>query len=120
MSTDHGSVQNVRNRRVGAIAQLHQRRSIKNGDLSPPDPDERLARWLLMAADRSDGNELHLTHEFLAIMLGVRRAGVTIALGFLEGRALIRIGRGKITILDRPALVKLSNGAYTPITNDAD
>jgi CRP-like cAMP-binding protein len=82
--------------------------------------EERLARWLLMAADRSDGNELHLTHEFLAIMLGVRRAGVTIALGFLESKALIRIGRGKITILDRPALVKLSNGAYTPISDVLD
>lgn len=82
--------------------------------------EERLARWLLLAADRSDGNELHLTHEFLAIMLGVRRAGVTIALGFLESRALIRIGRGKIHLLDREALVKLSNGAYMPIVDDLD
>lgn len=82
--------------------------------------EERLARWLLMAADRTDGNELHLTHEFLAIMLGVRRAGVTIALGFLESRALIRIGRGRINLLDREALVKLSNGAYTPIVDDVD
>ncbi len=82
--------------------------------------EERLARWLLMAADRSDGNELHLTHAFLAVMLGVRRAGVTIALGFLESKALIRIGRGRIHILDREALVKLSNGAYTPIVDDLD
>lgn len=82
--------------------------------------EERLARWLLMAADRLAGDELRLTHEFLAIMLGVRRAGVTIALGFLESRALIRIGRGKITILDRQALMKLSNGAYAPIPDGED
>jgi hypothetical protein len=45
---------------------------------------------------------------------------VTIALGFLESRALIRIGRGRIHILDRPALVKLTNGAYTPVSDDLD
>src|SRR5688500_2091400 len=48
--------------------------------------DERLARWLLMAHDRVDGRELPLTHEFLALMLGVRRAGVTTALQALEDR----------------------------------
>ena len=61
-----------------------------------------------------------MTHEFLAIMLGVRRAGVTIALGLLESKAIIRIGRGRITVLDRVALVKLSNGAYAPVPEDAD
>lgn len=80
--------------------------------------EERLARWLLMAAERTDGNELEITHEFLAIMLGVRRAGVTIALGLLESKAIIRIGRGKITVLDHDALVKLSNGAYVPFSGD--
>ena len=82
--------------------------------------EERLARWLLMAADRTDGNDLQMTHEFLAIMLGVRRAGVTIALGLLESKAIIRIGRGKISVLDRGALVKLSNGAYTPVPDEDD
>ncbi len=76
--------------------------------------EERLARWLLMAADRVDGNELPLTHEFLAIMLGVRRSGVTVALQGLERTGLIAHRRGVITILDREALEKSSNGTYFP------
>ena len=74
--------------------------------------EERLARWLLMAADRVDGNELPLTHEFLAIMLGVRRSGVTVALQGLERTGLIAHKRGVITILDREALEGVSNGTY--------
>ena len=76
--------------------------------------DERLARWLLMADDRVDGNELPLTQEFLAIMLGVRRSGVTIALQELERTGLIAHRRGIITILEREALEESSNGAYVP------
>jgi hypothetical protein len=57
--------------------------------------DERLARWILMSHDRIDGNVLPLTHQFLAIMLGVRRAGVTVALQRLEGLGFIRLGRGE-------------------------
>jgi CRP-like cAMP-binding protein len=52
--------------------------------------EERLARWLLMANDRLDGDEIPLTHEFLSLMLGVRRAGVTVALNYLESRGIIR------------------------------
>jgi len=74
--------------------------------------EERLARWLLLAADRVDGNELPLTHEFLAIMLGVRRSGVTVALQGLERTGLIAHKRGVITILDREALEGVSNGTY--------
>ena len=81
--------------------------------------EERLARWLLMAADRSiDGNKLPLTHEFLAIMLGVRRSGVTIALQALERTGLIAHRRGVITILDRDALEKSSNGTYAPLSDN--
>ena len=65
--------------------------------------EERLARWLLMAADRVEG-ELPLTHEFLAIMLGVRRSGVTTALQELERTGLIAHRRGFVTILDREGL----------------
>jgi CRP-like cAMP-binding protein len=71
-----------------------------------------LARWLLMAQDRSDDHALPLTHEFLSMMLGVRRPGVTIALQFLEGRGLVRRVRGQIAIIDREGLRKISNGAY--------
>jgi CRP-like cAMP-binding protein len=73
--------------------------------------EERLARWLLMASDRA-GQGLNLTHEFLAIMLGVRRPGVTIAMSFLEGRGLIHTQRRVISILDREGLEGAANGAY--------
>jgi CRP-like cAMP-binding protein len=76
--------------------------------------DERLARWLLMAHDRADSDEIKLTHEFLARMLGVRRAGVTIALNLLERQGLIRVHRGVIWLIDRKGLEELSNGAYGP------
>lgn len=74
--------------------------------------EERLARWLLMAHDRLDGNELPLTHEFLALMLNVRRAGVTIALQGLSRQALITAKRGQVVVADRPGLEKAANGLY--------
>jgi CRP-like cAMP-binding protein len=74
--------------------------------------EERLARWILMAQDRIGGNALPLTHEFLAIMLGVRRAGVTVALHNLQQRALIRSQRRQIAVLDRKGLERMANGAY--------
>jgi CRP-like cAMP-binding protein len=73
---------------------------------------QRLARWLLMCEDRLASRQIPITHEFMAIMLGVQRSGVTIALGELESRDLIRGKRGLITILDRPTLEKLTNGSY--------
>ncbi len=65
---------------------------------------ERLARWLLMCHDRVDGDDLPITHEFLGIMLGVRRSGVTDAIHILEGVNIIRATRGKIQVLDRERL----------------
>jgi CRP-like cAMP-binding protein len=76
--------------------------------------EERLARWLLMAQDRIDGDRLPLTHEFLSLMLGVRRAGVTSALQVLEKKGLISRNRANIHILDRKGLEKRSNGTYVP------
>jgi len=73
---------------------------------------ERLARWLLMAHDRVEGDDLPLTHDFLSIMLGVRRAGVTTALHDLESRALIRSKRGLITIIDREGIEEIAGGFY--------
>lgn len=81
--------------------------------------EERLARWLLMAHDRGDSDSLHLTHEFLAMMLGVRRAGVTIALGSLVHKGLITLRRGYVTILDRKFLMQTSNGAYSMVSIEA-
>src|SRR3954468_4097861 len=66
--------------------------------------EERLARWLLMTHDRADGDVLPLTQEFLATMLGVRRAGVSVAAGILHKAGVIGYARGRITVLDRPGL----------------
>ena len=76
--------------------------------------EERLARWLLMADDRIDADDLPLTHEFLSLMLGTHRPGVTNALNALKDDGLIATRRAGITILDRKALEKRSNGTYVP------
>jgi CRP-like cAMP-binding protein len=73
---------------------------------------ERLARWLLMAQDRIGGNTLPLTHEFLALMLGVRRAGVTETLHVLTRRNLIEPGRGQVVVLNRKGLENVAGGYY--------
>jgi CRP-like cAMP-binding protein len=73
---------------------------------------QRLARWLLMCGDRLTSKHIPLTHEFLSIMLGVQRSGVTIALGELENSGLIKADRGMVHILDRATLTKLTNGSY--------
>ncbi len=74
--------------------------------------DERLARWLLMAQDRAHGDKVLLTHEFLALMLGTRRPGVTTAISQLERAGMITSERGQVTILDRHALEETANGSY--------
>jgi len=73
--------------------------------------EERLARWLLMAQDRS-GADVPLTHEFLAVMLGTRRPGVTTAINRLEKSGILKSRRGLVTILDRRALEDAANGSY--------
>ena len=74
--------------------------------------DQRLARWILMAHDRTRNTTLPLTHEFLALMLGVRRAGVTEALQSLKRQKLIDNGRNKILMLNRKGLEQLAGHAY--------
>jgi CRP-like cAMP-binding protein len=66
--------------------------------------DRRLARWLLMSQDRARAKSFHVTQEFLAYMLGVRRVGVTVAAGGLQRAGLIEYHRGELTVLDRGAL----------------
>jgi CRP-like cAMP-binding protein len=73
--------------------------------------EQRLARWLLMCHDRN-GDDLALTHEFLALMLGVRRPGVTESLHILEGERMIKAQRGLITILDRQKLEARAGDSY--------
>jgi len=72
----------------------------------------RLARWLLMCHDRLDGDELQITHEFLSMMLGTQRSSTTLAVQTLEGHGLIRARRGRISILDRETLEKVTDGSY--------
>jgi CRP-like cAMP-binding protein len=74
--------------------------------------DPRLARWVLMADDRVPGGTLPLTHEFLSLMLGVRRAGVTEALHSLSSRRLIETGRGQIRVLNRKGIERVAGELY--------
>lgn len=74
--------------------------------------EARMARWLLMCHDRTDGEDIELTHQFVGVMLAVRRQSVTEALHVLEGNHLIAASRGFISIRDREGLRKLAGEAY--------
>lgn len=74
--------------------------------------EQRCCRWLLMTRDRMQSDEFLLTQEFLAMMLGVQRSGVSIAAGSLQRAGLITYSRGDVTILDRPGLRDLSCECY--------
>jgi CRP-like cAMP-binding protein len=74
--------------------------------------EQRLARWLLMCRDRLDADTVPLTHEFLGLMLGVRRSSVTVALQAFEAAGLTRGGHGQVLILDRPQMEDLAGDSY--------
>ncbi|HYC02009.1 MAG TPA: Crp/Fnr family transcriptional regulator [Azospirillaceae bacterium] len=76
---------------------------------------ERLARWLLMMHDRVRSDQMPVTHEFMALMLGVRRSGVTLAVGALERAGAIAHSRGSVTVLDRGRLEAASCDCYAVI-----
>ncbi len=74
--------------------------------------EARLSRWLLMAHDRLEGDELPLTHEFMGMMIAAERSGVTVSLHILEGAGMIRSKRGRVFILDREKLQELAGDSY--------
>jgi CRP-like cAMP-binding protein len=82
--------------------------------------DQQLCRWLLLSLDRLASNELTMTQELIANMLGVRREGVTEAAGKLQKLGVIQYRRGKITVLDRPRLEGLSCECYEVVKTETD
>jgi CRP-like cAMP-binding protein len=82
--------------------------------------DQQLCRWLLLSLDRLSSNELTMTQELIANMLGVRREGVTEAAGKLQKLGAIRYARGKITVLDRPKLEELCCECYAVVKKECD
>ena len=82
--------------------------------------DQQLCRWLLLSLDRLPGNELRMTQELIANMLGVRREGVTEAAGNLQAAGLIHYSRGKITVVDRPKLEQRVCECYAVVKKEFD
>ena len=82
--------------------------------------DQQLCRWLLLSLDRLSGNELVMTQELIANMLGVRREGVTEAAVSLQSAGLIRYARGRINIIDRPGLERRSCECYAVVKKEYD
>ena len=74
--------------------------------------EQRLARWLLMAHDRAETDTFPMTHDFIAMMLGVRRAGVSVAAGLLQEAGIIHYERGHMAVVDRPGLEKAACECY--------
>src|SRR6202165_4638377 len=82
--------------------------------------EQQLSRWLLLSLDRLKSDELHMTQELIANMLGVRREGVTEAAGKLQDSGLIHYQRGRITVLDRPGLEARSCECYQVVKRETD
>ena len=87
---------------------------------SPHTLDQQFCRWLLLSFDRLSSNELIMTQELIANMLGVRREGVTEAAGNVQRAGLIEYHRGRITLLDRPGLEARSCECYAVVKKEFD
>ena len=81
---------------------------------------QRFARWLLMAHDRGDGDEFPMTHEFLSVMLGVRRAGVSVAAGRMRRSGYIRYEQGRIRVIDRQGLESAACECHGIVRRETD
>lgn len=105
----HRSIQEVFLHYVQALMTQAEQTAVANATSSI---ERRLARWLLMAHDRVDGDEVAVTHETLARMLGAHRPAVTVALHALEARRLLAAARGRITILKRKQMMEFAGPSY--------
>jgi CRP-like cAMP-binding protein len=103
------AVRSILNRYIHAVVIVGSRSAACNAMHTI---EQRLCRWLLMSSEGIGSDEVALTHEYLAAMLGVRRAGVTIAAGTLQSARLIETGRGRIRIRDREALERAACECY--------
>jgi len=106
---DHSSIRNLLLRYVQAYSTQTTYTALSNAVHTV---EERLARWLLMSHDRQDDDGIPLTHDFLALMLGVRRPSVTIALHSLEGLGFVKATRGLIVVRKREELVEFAGAGY--------
>lgn len=82
--------------------------------------EQQLCRWLLLCLDRVPGDQLYMTQELMSNMLGVRREGITEAAGNLQKKGAIEYGRGRITVLDRRVIEKLSCECYAVVRKETD
>ena len=82
--------------------------------------EKRCAKWLLLIHDRLESDQFPITHKYLATMLGVRRAGVTIAAGMLQKEGIIRYSRGKMSVINREALESSACGCYKTIRRNRE
>src|SRR5258708_6104771 len=116
--------QRNRRRKTGCSRQCPtpttRRRSPCRSPHSYPSGDQQLCRWLLLTLDRLQGNQLVMTQELIANMLGVRREGVTEAAGKLQEAGLIEYSRGKITVVDRERLEKRVCECYAVVKREYD
>jgi CRP-like cAMP-binding protein len=113
----HGALQHLLLRYTQALMTQMTQTAVCNRHHSV---DQQLCRWLLLSLDRLPSNELRMTQELIANMLGVRREGVTESAGKLQEAGIIRYTRGKITVLDRPKLEQRVCECYAVVKREAE